>query len=173
MGKARMVEIKSSLNLESCKESLQQYEEPVADRGIRFRDNMQWPDQYVVTWNDALHFKIANWVHLTGRAPIYYEEQSWEVEISEKPPQLVLMLQKPPGNLKRNILIFLSLVLVGAVLIMGKLVPLAYIWLGFGLLFVVFFFRTFIFEDETAYCVKFLERTLNPETPSKLASAQK
>jgi hypothetical protein len=173
MGKARTVEISSSLDLESCKELLQRYEEPVADRGIRFRDNLQWPDQYVVTWKDPLHFNIANWVHFPGTAPTYYEQQSWEVEISEKPPKLVLTLQRPPVNLKRNIIIFLSSVLVGVVLIIGKLVPLAYIGLGFGLLFLVAFSRTFIFEDETAYCVKFLDRILNPETPSKFGSTQK
>ncbi len=168
MPRARIVEIKSSLSLEIGKEALKEFEIPVADRGIRFKDNMQWPDQYVVTWIDALHFKIANWVHPMGLSPRDYgEDEFWEVEISGDAAQPVFRLQKHPVNFKNNILIFLVLVLASAVSIRGKLISEPFIVLGWSILFVVFFFRTFIFEDETTLCVRYLERLLNPEKNSK------
>ncbi len=107
MPRARIVEIKSSLSLEIGKEALKEFEIPVADRGIRFKDNMQWPDQYVVTWIDALHFKIANWVHPMGLSPRDYgEDEFWEVEISGDAAQPVFKASaKHPVNFKNNILI--------------------------------------------------------------------
>jgi hypothetical protein len=124
---------------------------------------MQWPDQYVVTWKDTGHFKIANWVcpvslYFTG----YREVEFWDVEISGNGPQSVLALHKHPAGLRNKVLIFVLLVLVCAVLWIEKWVPTAYLGLGWAALFVVFFFRTFIFDDETAYCVRFLEKLLNP-----------
>jgi hypothetical protein len=168
MSKSSIIEIKSNLDLEQCKELLNEYTDPVAARGIRFKDNMQWPDQYVVTWNDEFHFKIANWVYPMGvNATGYYQEDEyWEVEISKDPARPVFMLQKHPSNIKKKSYIFLLLVAVSAVLKAGKLVPNTYLGLGWAVLFVVFFFRTFIFEDETTHCAMFLERRLNPEKKS-------
>ncbi|HTC20578.1 MAG TPA: hypothetical protein VK859_07020 [bacterium] len=164
MSKPKIIEIKSNLDLERCKESLNEYETPVAERGINFKDNLQWPDQYVVTWSDESHFKIANWIYpLEVYSEGYREDEYWEVEISNKTGGPVFMLQKHPGNLKNKLLILLGLALVSAVLWMGKLVPRIYIGSGWSVLFVIFFFRTFIFEDETTFCVRFLERLLNPE----------
>ncbi len=171
MSKSNIIKITSSLDLEHCKESLNAYEAPVSDRGIRFKDNLQWPDQYVITWNGTLHFKIANWVHQMGAITAEYgEDESWEVEVSGDSTQPVLMLQKHPRNHKNKILVFLGLALASAVLILGNLVPKPYVVLGWVVVFIVFFFRTFIFEDETALCARFLERLLNPENKSKRLS---
>ena len=165
MSKSNTVEITSNLDLANCKELLEEYEIPVIQRGILFQDNLQWPDQYVITWKDELHFKIANWVYPIGVSVTgYYDEkESWEVEISNDPVGPVFRLQKRPWNLKNKLLIFLGLALVSAVLWMSKMVPRTYVGSGWAVLFVVFFFRTFIFEDETTFCVRFLERRLNPE----------
>jgi hypothetical protein len=163
LSEPKIVEIKPSLNLEQCKDLLREYENPVGNRGIRFEDYMQWPDQYVVTWKDELRFKIANWVYpVTVYSDGYREDEYWEVEISKNPGQPVFRLEKHPSNLKNKILVFFVLFVVSAVLIIGKLVPTAYVGLGWGALFIVFFFRIFIFDDETFYCVRFLEKLLKP-----------
>ena len=164
MAEPKIVEIKSSLDLEQCKDLLREYETPVVNRDIRFEDHMQWPDQYVISWKDGLHFKIANWVYPVGISNGYREDEYWEVEISKNPGQPVFRLEKHPSNLRNKILVFLVLFAVSAVSIIGKLVPTAYIGLGWGALLIVAFFRTFIFDDETFYCVRFLEKLLTPKT---------
>jgi hypothetical protein len=159
LSRSNTVEIKSTLALEQAKELFKRYEEPVADRGINFKDQMHWPDQYVITWKDPLHFKLANWVYSYG-IPGYYEKEFWEVEVSNESTHPVFILQKHPSQFKRKFLIFLALAVVSAGLWFSPFVPKAYIGLGWGVLFVIFFFRTFIFDDETTYCVRFLERHL-------------
>jgi hypothetical protein len=163
VAQANTVKIKTTVDREQCQATLKAYEILVAERGIRFKDNLQWPDQYVVTWKDPLHFKIANWVHRVGLpADGYTEQESWEVELSQD-NKTVLSLQKPQVDLKNILLVLLGLVLVSVVLIAGKWVPRVYVGLAWAGLFLIFFFRVFIFDDETTLCVRFLGRVLNPE----------